>query len=103
MQALLQLGQHLLQIADAALLNLSGLTGFPGTLVKLIPGVGPGLYCCLSRCQACIRLPREGFELCERRLDALELALPVTQTTAICIQMLPGLFKIAACLVKMPL
>ena len=61
MQALLQLGQHLLQIGDAALLNLGGLTRFPGTLVKLIPGMGPGLYGCLSRGKACIRLPGKCF------------------------------------------
>ena len=55
MQSLLQLGQHLLQIGNAALLNFSGLARLPGALVKLIPRLGPGLYGCLSRGEACIR------------------------------------------------
>ena len=97
LMALLQLGQHLLQIGDAALLNLGGLTRFRALATD--PRYGTR-FVWLPQLRKPVSASRESVLPRQRRLGSSRL---ITQTTTIHVQMLPGLLKIAACLVKMPL
>ena len=99
----MQFCEHLFEVGNATLLDLSSLAGFTCPLVKTIPILRPSLYSALCCRERFARLLGNGFQLNQSRRRLLELSLPVIEPLSVDVEMLSSLLEVISRLIEISL